>query len=323
MEKWKSIALAEIVVILILAGFLLHHTPVASTPEDGLLSPRIYKGILEPESRLIFSFKPLERSLQNYTEHENATIALYVSNLRDGASMGINEEMEFEPASLNKIPLAILVMRDIEKGAYTLEDEMTIKEEDVDTHSGTLYEKVGQPITVRDLVHAMLSESDNTAFKVLNQRVTQKDWETLSEYLNYYNLKQDKTSKEKDLLYTTTPEANARIFTSLYLSTLLNAEHSELILKDLENSTFNVESLARLPPEVRVVQKLGTYYYSEEKYYHRCGILYLPEGGRFFYCIMTSGASSKEAEKIIGDSVNMIYTYVTETKANLERAENL
>ncbi len=67
-----------------------------------MLSSRIYSGILEPKSKLIFNYNPLEKVLRSYIEKKDKQISVYVLNLRNEAAMSINEDVEDEPASLNK-----------------------------------------------------------------------------------------------------------------------------------------------------------------------------------------------------------------------------
>ena len=323
MQIWKYLAVIEAIIIIVIFATITLNQKEKTVLSENFLSPRISSGILKPESRLIFNFQPLEKSLEQYISHKNATIGIYVMNLRDGASMGINEETEFEPASLNKLPLAILVLREVEKKGYTLQKELLITKENADERSGQLYKKVGEYVTLKELLHEMLANSDNTAANALYDTVNKSDWEALSNYLNYYNLRKNENNTKADLFYTTTPEANGRIFTSLYLSTLLNAEHSELILEELNNTTFDINGLANLPQNLSVVEKFGTYYDDKNRDYHDCGIFYFNGGARFFYCVMTNGAHSQEAQEIIGETVHRIYTYITEAGQQIKEDQAL
>jgi len=163
MNKWKSVALIEAAIIIILLVMYFSAPNQEKTNgykvHNGLLSQRIYAEVLPPESHLIFNFKPLEDSLEKYISQKNETIGVYITNLRDGASLGINEKRGFEPASLNKLPLAILVLKEIEKGALNFSTKLPITFEDADSDSGMLYLSVGNTITVDELLTAMLSGS--------------------------------------------------------------------------------------------------------------------------------------------------------------------
>lgn len=304
-----------IIVFLTITSFTYYYKAASFQNQNGLLSPGIYTGALTAQSRLLFNFAPLESSLNNYIGRwNNKTVGVYISNLRDGASIGINEEEDFEPASLNKLPLAILTMREIEKGQIGLDTKFKITPEDIDSASGTLYLHVGEEITVANLLKAMLSDSDNTAFAILFKQIDSNEWETLSDYLNYYEIKSTSARGKNIKLYTVSPIANSHIFSSLYLSTLLEPEHSEYILSLLTNSSrFDVNKVSNIPENITIAQKFGEYYGGEEKYFHSCGIMYL-NNGRFFYCVMTKGASKEEAQEIIGEIVHQTYEYIISTR---------
>lgn len=280
-------------------------------PESQLLSSRIYSGVLEPQSHLIYNFKELEESLENRITKEKKNISIYLQNLRDGASMGINEDTEFEPASLNKLIIAIITMIKVEQKEIDLEDRILIKESDVDKASGNMHKRVGQEVSIRELLSAMLSESDNTSFRVLSHKTNIDDWKKISEYLYFYETYNNNSFK------TTTPELNSHIFSSLYLSTILQQENSEYLLKLLTESSFNITEIAELPEKTKIAQKFGTYYNNGEKYFHDCGILYL-EDARFSYCIMTKGLTGEEGEKEIGKIIHEIYEYIEKSKENLK-----
>jgi beta-lactamase class A len=282
---------------------------------EGLLSSRVYTNLLEEQSRLIFNFEPLETGIKDYISKKDGKIGVYLLNLRDGATLEVNDEILFEPASLNKLPIAILTFRDIEKGKISLDSEILIEEDFIDSSSGTLFQKLGQKITIKKAVDEMLINSDNTAAKALLERIDKEEWFAFSKYLDYY--------EEEANIYKTSPEANVNLFTSLYLSTILKKENSEYILQKLTESSFPIHQLSNIPSDVKIAQKFGTYYNEGERYYHNCGIMYVSEESRFAYCIMTEGIKSGDAELAIGKIAESIYEYITVSKESIEKSKNL
>jgi beta-lactamase class A len=271
-----------------------------------LLSPRIYTGILQPNNYLMLNFESLKQHFQKYITDNNLNISLYVLNLGDSASFGINSNEEFEPASLNKLPIAILILKKIENGKLTLDTELEIKDYHRDSKSGTLYNSEINRMSVNDLLYYMLSKSDNTAFRVLEEQVTLDDLESLSLYLGYYT--KHINNIPFDNIYKITPKSTANLFLSLYLSTDLQPEHSDLILSLLMNTSFDINKYANLS-DVPISQKYGSYYAGNESFFHDCGIMYIQES-RIFYCIMTRELDEEKASKSIGAIVHDIYSYV-------------
>ncbi|MBX4196494.1 class A beta-lactamase-related serine hydrolase [Candidatus Pacearchaeota archaeon] len=327
MEKKIIIAQSAIILILLILLFKDYGLPRAnvvqsnvlpkSTTSTRLLAAGVYSGTLAPQSHLIFNFKPLQEQMKKYLVDRNLNVSVYILNQRDGSSTGINEEAPFEPASLNKLPIAILILRKIEEGGLRFDTVLPIMPEDRDSRSGTLYKEDVSELTVHALLDRMITESDNTAFRVLSREVTLKELEALSTYLDFYR---DDIGYTYDSLsnntYFISPESTTHLFLSLYLSTILQPQDDEYLLSLLTNTTFDIHGVARLPKDIIIAHKYGSYFVDNKKYFHNCGIMYLAET-RIFYCIMTQNLDKPEAEQTIGDLVHMTYTYVEDTRAEL------
>ena len=138
--------------------------------------------------------------------------------------------------------------------------------------------------------------------------------------MDYYgldiNADVQKVQREKhpDLI---TPKAMSTFFSSLYFSTVLEPHNSEYLLSLLTDTVFDVNKIANIPEDVKVVNKFGENYHDSNEFFHDCGIMYINES-RIFYCIMTKGIEDERAVETIGVIVNEIYHYVIDTKAKFE-----
>jgi len=277
-----------------------------------LLSPRIYKGILSQESFLILNFKPLEKDIARYIEENNLNISVYILNLRDSASLGINENKPYEPSSLNKLPIAMIILKKIEEGKLSLDTILPINNNERDSSSGFLYKEPINQISIRDLLYNMLSLSDNTALWVLGKRVTLRELQNLSLYLDYYQ-KDINYLKDENNKYEITAKSTANLFISLYLSTFLKKDDSEMILFLLTKSSFDIRKYSNIPKEIIIAQKYGVYNKDNIKEFHNCGILYYKEK-RFFYCILTRDLEKEKASEAVGNIVNKLYNFILKTQ---------
>lgn len=307
----KSVILFETIVIIALVVTLIWMYPktqqeyLHSKGEVRLLSPRVYANILPPESYLILNWNPLRDFINDYITSQELNVSVYVLNMRDSASFGINVDEGFEPASLNKLPIAMIILKKVEEGKLSLDTKLPIYDKDKDSKSGTLYAEPVNELSVKDLLYRMLSESDNTAAMVLAEQITTQDIQSLSSYLDYYD-------KDTGYTYNTplTPRSVSHIFSSLYLSTTLKSEHSEMILSFLTNTpSFDIKKYANLPEDIIVAHKYGI----GENCFNDCGILYIQDS-RIFYCVMDNNQDQTHAAGVIGTIVNSIYRYVVEAK---------
>ena len=288
---------------------------------SGLLSPRVYAGLLEPQSYLITNFEPLRSDIRNYLQDGNISASVYIENLRNGVNIGINQNRGYFPASLNKLPVAILVMQNIEDGKLSYDTLLPLEDSERSSASGMLYLSDKKQMSVRELLEAMLNDSDNTAFDVLYNHIDKKELRKLLEYYNI-NINVDYPYRRLEFIYNTdqvTSISMYNLFSSLYLSTVFtDPKDSEYLLSLLANSDFDVKTLASLPENVTVAQKYGEYYEDHTQQFHDSGIIYIGQS-RIFYCIMTRGLESEDAKQAIGFIVNHVYNYVTYERSKLDK----
>ena len=317
--KFKWVVISETMILLILLGLIVNNyladKKIEQKIQEGFLSPRIYAGILEPKSHLIVNFKPLKQEITEYIAKNNINASVYVENFRNGAFMGINEKAEFFPASLNKLPVAILIMRDVESGNLSLDQKVQIMDADRTNTSGNLYATKEKELPLRLVLEKLLKNSDNTALRVLLHYV---DLEDLQFVLDYYGLDiniEQKKNKQPDLI---SPKAMSTLFSSLYFSTVLEPKNSEYLLSLLAESEFDMNKIANIPPDLRISHKFGVIYFKNNKFFHDCGILYI-EDSRIFYCIMTKNLNEEEALAAISTVVHETFIYVNKTRVKLNK----
>ncbi len=98
------------------------------------------------------------------TKNVSGFYGLYYEDLQSGAWVGYNEREKFIPQSLFKVPLAMTILKKVERGDLSLDETITLREEDLDPSSGTLYKKgSGHQMQLKDLLKVMIEQSDNTA----------------------------------------------------------------------------------------------------------------------------------------------------------------
>ena len=321
--KLKWVIVIESVVILVLLAIVLNshsqEARISKQPKTGLLSPRIYTGLLEPKSYIIVNFVPLKHDLEFYIRENNLNASVYVENLRNGAFMGIDEKAGFFPTSLNKLPVAILIMKKVEGGELSLDSMLPIRDIDMTDSSGDLYKTKEKELPLRIVLEKLLKESDNTALRVL---LHQLDLEDLQLVLDYYGIditiENQKGITQNNMV---TPKSISNLFISLYFSTVLEPHNSEYILSLLEDTVFDAKKIAGIPDSVTIAHKFGENYRDDNKFFHDCGIMYINES-RIFYCIMTKNLDEDDAERVIGSITNEIYNYVVITKSKYQAFKN-
>lgn len=282
-----------------------------------LLSKKIYAHLIEPNNFMITNFQPLKEGIYTYIQKktkDKGVISIYVENLRNGASFGINENRGYFQGSLNKLPVAIIILEKIEEGEINFDTMLEVKDEYRTPTFGELYTTDQKEVSIKFLLEKMLKESDNTAFNMLLANISKEELDFLFSYSGYFN--KEYVGKNTEIFQAISPKSMYHLYSILYFSTLLNTDNSEYILSLLTDTVFNVKNLAQLPEEVVIAQKFGEAQYDNRNYFHSCGIMYIDES-RIFYCIMTEDIPQNEARPIVIKMVKAIFDYVTSVKNEL------
>jgi len=115
----------------------------------------------------------LQRGLERAATLPGATaFGVYVRDLDTGDALSFHGAERWYLASSVKVPVAIAVLRSVERGAFTLDTPLTLREADyVDGAGPTKRQAAGTPLTVRWLLEQMIVFSDNTASDMLIELV--------------------------------------------------------------------------------------------------------------------------------------------------------
>ncbi len=110
----------------------------------------------------------LTTELSAIDAQNRAGIGVYVRDLSTGASASYRAEQHWYLASMVKLPVAMAVLRGVERGQYTLDTSLTLRAADyVDGAGQTNSHPVGTPLSIRFLLEQMIIYSDNTASDML------------------------------------------------------------------------------------------------------------------------------------------------------------
>ncbi len=240
--------------------------------------------------------------------------SFYFRDLNTGLWFGDNESINFFPASLFKLPIAIAVYKQVEDDpsffkkqfVYT-EDLSTINtRKQLNSESGLI---VGQSYSVEVLVEKMLTLSDNGAKNLLLSSFDKK-------YLNQLFNIMEFSDPDLSTVYGVSSRKYSHFLRILYGSSYINEEHSELILEMLSKSTFKEGLVAGLPATAPVAHKFGAYEIPETikgkeimtVQLHDCGVVY-HASKPYVLCIMTKGKDDKSLFRIISSVSRMVYNH--------------
>ncbi len=203
------------------------------------------------QDHFISTLQPLRESLNSVVERNGkGVISIYFEYLNTGANISINEDLRMFPASLVKVPLAMAVMKKVERGDWLMHNELVLMKEDRDYAWGDVHKRpIGTRISIDDLLHEMLVSSDNTAFRMLYRNLS---FDELQDVLVAVGLEELFNEDGK-----ITVKEYTRLFRALYTSSYLNRENSQKIIDILTKTSYDEYLGQGVPDNVLFAHKIG------------------------------------------------------------------
>lgn len=245
-------------------------------------------------------------------KNPNITMGIYVRNLNNGPWFGINENENYSPASLMKLPVLMTYLKWIEDDASVLEKKIFYDEVE---ESSELYFPATKKLidkysySVKELMEEMIIYSDNKSQLSLVKNIPIDLYVKINTDLGI-------TLPNKD-----TPEnflsvkEVATFFRILYNASYLNRDSSEYALGILSRVTFNKWLRLWVPENIKIAHKFGERGYTDESWkyirqLHDCGIVYYTNYP-YLACIVTKGDNFDANAAMIWETSRIIYEEIS------------
>ena len=254
------------------------------------------------------------------------TVAVAYYDLGTGRELLINPDENFHAASTMKVPVMMEIFRQAAAGKLSLDARIPIKNDftsivgashysltaDGDSEP-SLYNRVGQTETIRELMRLMITVSSNLAANLLIERVTPERVMDLMHSIGANNIRvlrgvEDGKAFEKGLNNTTTARDLMIMLRRIAERRAISEKASDEMIKIMLDQKFNEGIPAGLPKDARVSHKTG----SITKINHDAAIVYPPNRKPYVLVVLTRGIEDeKRAHKLIADVSRLVYEGAT------------
>lgn len=260
----------------------------------------VARNFIEQE-HFIVNIQPLRERLNEIVSAEpDQTVSVYFEFLNTGANVQINNDSRFYPASLVKLPTAMVAMKKVEDGDWKLSSRLVLYEQDKDKRYGQLHqEPTDTSYTVEELLRRLLVDSDNTAHNMFMRNLTPEELDELKDAIGLDDLFDEKSE--------VSAKEYSRLFRSLYNSSFLKRDGSQHILGLLTKTQFDNMLPSGMPDDVLFAHKIGED--DVERNYLDSGIVYI-ENRPYLLTVMVKGHGQTEAENIMKQASQAAYEYV-------------
>jgi len=251
---------------------------------------------------------------------EMVGVAVYDTQTRK--TLLINERESMHAASTMKLPVMMEIFRLVSAKKLTLRTPVEVKNKFFSIVDGSeyrlnkdddsdeeVYRRIGQTMTVAELVDHMITWSSNLATNLLIEKAGAERVMDLMQQLGAHDIKvrrgvEDAKAFQAGLNNTTTAYDLMLLLRLLAEKKFLNARACDQMIEVLSAQHFNEGIPAGLPAGTRVAHKTGTI----TKIHHDAAIVYAPGRKPYVLVVLTRGiAEEKRSNRLIAEISRVVY----------------
>lgn len=240
-------------------------------------------------------------------------VGLYIKDLKTGRTFERNADQTFVSASLIKVPIMAAAFEAIQEGRIALNTRLRLKRHYRRDGSGRLkWARTGSRFPISYLVHAMITQSDNTATAMM---IDLLGYDALNRSFHNFGLEQTRISPrgmslsnrlDPSLENYTTPREMGAFLERMYKHELVNDGLSDLMLEIMKGATARSRLAEYLPDQFRLARKTGLL----RGNCHDMGIIFTPSGD-YVICVLTRrNHNYREAKSMISSVGQTAYLYM-------------
>ena len=210
--------------------------------------------------------------------------SVFIKKADEDEWMSIENNAEFDPASLIKIPIMISFLRIADDNPTILERKLIFEKQYINPYKQIFNSKRilhGNQYTIKELLKYMIAYSDNDAANLLMANLNEKEFlKTFSDM--------GLPVPEKGSNFPLTARDISLFMNILYDAHYLSIKNSEFAINLLRESDFKEGIIAGIPQSVKVAHKFGEKFDNETHQLHETAIVY-SDKTTYLITVMTKG----------------------------------
>lgn len=271
----------------------------------------------------------LRQAIHDILLTKKATVGVAVWGLEDGDTLSVNGNGHFPMQSVYKFHLGLAVLAQVDKGKFTLDQDIWIKKADLKPQTWSplrdKYPEGERFVPLSELLRYTIGFSDNNACDILFGLVGgPKKVERYLRKLGYKDVSivspEEAMHKDRQQQYRnwTTPLAAVRLLGQFYTKSPLSAESSTFLWATMLGTTTGPKRLkGLLPSGVAVAHKTGTSDTDEAGVtgaVNDIGIVTLPNGKHVAIAVFVSRSREdfETNERIIAEIGKAVWDYFSQ-----------
>jgi beta-lactamase class A len=264
------------------------------------------------------------RLAQRIAGTSGAIVGLYYKSLSSGELVTIAPDSSFHAASTMKVPVMIEFFRQVERGGLAADQPVLLVNQfasivdgspfsvaPIDDSDSTMYLRVGERVSARELVERMIVRSSNLATNAVIALVGATHADSTAHALGARNIRvlrgvEDGKAFQKGMNNTTSPRDLGVLLEAIERRTAASGRACDTMLAILSRQEFNDEIPAGLPPGTRVAHKTG----SITAVLHDAAVVYPQGKAPYVLVVLTRNIPDERVARIlIADLSRLVYAH--------------
>jgi beta-lactamase class A len=261
--------------------------------------------------------------LENFiAQFSGKIISVAVHDLHTGKDFFINADVMMHPASTMKIPVMMEVYRQAEAGLLSLDERLEIYNtftsiadtsvfslDEADDSESSLYRRIGETESIRELVRLMIVRSSNLASNILMDKVTTARVDAIVKEHGITDMHiirglEDKKALQLGRNNAASARSSAQMLKLIAEGKVVSAKACEEMIQILLGQEFNESIPALLPSDVKAAHKTGW----SDDFFHDIGIILPPQRKPYILSLFTHGFPvDTEAHACMAEVSRIIY----------------
>jgi len=268
----------------------------------------------------------LQRQFERIADTIRGNIGISALHLESGESTSLNGDQKFPMQSVYKFPIAMVMLHEIDRGVFSLEDTIEVSKEAYIPKAGhsPIRERYpnGVKLTLKEILEYNVSSSDGTACDVLLRLLggTEQVQQSIHD-LGVTDIAIATTEMVQVANDTiqyqnwSTPIAMNELLKVFYQGDYLSEESRDVLLAfmSISNAWFDRRIKGLLPAETPLAHKTGTArtYDGLTRATNDAGIITLPDGTHLAITVFISDSydSQQKREMTIATAAKQAYDY--------------
>ena len=271
-------------------------------------------GVVAEEQTPVLDPVALREEIEDVTRGHEGTYGAAVLDPDSGTELSLGGDEQFMAASIGKLPVLATLYRAAAQGELNLQEEIPILPEDLRDYGdgGVPDFPAEEYLSLRESAYRMINNSDNVAWSMLDRRLGA---ERIRNELAQMGIENSWYSD--DLFgYYTTPNDVLILLEKISDPRFTSEELSAEMLNDMTDTNLEDRVPEKLPLEVHVAHKTGTY---EDNIGDAGVVFYEDQRGvvkRYYLVVLAKGAGEDEVRDAIQSISLVIYEVLTENRVD-------